>query len=83
MGMPQDRQQRETLERNDDRRRVMVSTARSLIYEQDYGVGSTAVEALLKPQSWVPTSVRLELPLLTMTNQPIERIFRSPCCFRF
>ncbi|KAG2126386.1 hypothetical protein BD769DRAFT_1668376 [Suillus cothurnatus] len=34
----------------------MVSTTGSLIYEQDYGVGSTAVEALLKPQSWVPTS---------------------------
>ncbi|KAG2047193.1 hypothetical protein BDR06DRAFT_1032526 [Suillus hirtellus] len=56
MGMPQDRQQCETLERNDDRRRVMVSTAWSLIYENDYGVGSTAVEGLLKSQSWVPTS---------------------------
>jgi hypothetical protein len=69
MGMPRDRQQRETQERNDDKRRVVVSTARSLIYEKDYGVGSAAVEALLKPQSWVPTSVRLELPSLTiLTN---------------
>jgi hypothetical protein len=59
MGRPLDRRQRETLERNDDRRRVMVSSARSLIYDKDLGVGSAAVERLLKSQSWVPTSVRL------------------------
>jgi hypothetical protein len=59
MGRPQDKQQRETLARNDERRGVMVSTARSLIYEQNFAVGSAAVERILKPQSWVPTSVRL------------------------
>jgi hypothetical protein len=60
MGMPRDRQQRETLVRNDEKRLIHVGTARSLIYEQNLGVGSTAVERILKPQSWVPTSVRLE-----------------------
>ncbi|KAG2066725.1 hypothetical protein BDR04DRAFT_1120940 [Suillus decipiens] len=32
------------------------NSVRSLIYDKDLGVGSTAVECLLKPQSWVPTS---------------------------
>ncbi|KAG2342261.1 hypothetical protein BDR05DRAFT_976464 [Suillus weaverae] len=56
MGMPQDRTQRITLRRDDERRRMMVSEAHSLIYEQNYGVGSAAVEHILKSQSWVPTS---------------------------
>lgn len=59
MGWPQDRQQRETLARDDEQRGVMVSTVRSLIYKQNFAVGSAAVEHILKPQSWVPTSVRL------------------------
>ncbi|KAG2063716.1 hypothetical protein BDR04DRAFT_1131029 [Suillus decipiens] len=56
MGRPQDKQQCETLACNDERRGVMVSTTCSLIYEQNFAVGSTAVERILKPQSWVPTS---------------------------
>ncbi|KAG2067230.1 hypothetical protein BDR04DRAFT_1129692 [Suillus decipiens] len=55
MGMPQDRQQRETLVHNDERRLLQVSTVHSLIYEQNLGVGSAAVERILKSQSWVPT----------------------------
>ncbi|KAJ8581094.1 hypothetical protein M405DRAFT_926351, partial [Rhizopogon salebrosus TDB-379] len=56
MGRPRDRLQRETLERNDERRGAMVSAARSLIYEKDFAVGSAVVERILKLQSWVPTS---------------------------
>lgn len=59
MGMSRDRQQRATMERDDERRRVMVSSARKLIYEDNYAVSSAPVERLLKPQSWVPTSVSL------------------------
>ncbi|KIK31843.1 hypothetical protein CY34DRAFT_61428, partial [Suillus luteus UH-Slu-Lm8-n1] len=44
MGRPLDRRQRETLERNDDRRRLIVSSARTLIYDKNLGVGSAAVE---------------------------------------
>jgi hypothetical protein len=68
MGMPRDRQQRETLVRNDERRLLQVSTARSLIYEQNLGVGSAAVERILKSQSWVPTLVRLERPSPPIAN---------------
>jgi hypothetical protein len=57
MGMSLDRQQRATLERDNERKRVMVSSARKLIYEDNYAVSSAPVERLLKPQSWVPTSV--------------------------
>lgn len=76
MGMPRDRTQRVTLGRDDERRRVMVSQARSLIYEQNYGVGSAPVERILKSQSWVPTSVSLKYPLLTMANNLLECVFR-------
>ena len=83
MGRPRDRLQRKTLERNDERRGTMVSAARSLIYEKDFGVGSAAVERILKPQSWVPTSVSLELPSPTMTDHLVECIFRSPRSYGF
>ncbi|KIK35174.1 hypothetical protein CY34DRAFT_56217, partial [Suillus luteus UH-Slu-Lm8-n1] len=56
MGMPQDRRQCQTLSRSDERRRMTVNNARSLIYEQNFAVGSAAVERILKPHSWVPTS---------------------------
>lgn len=59
MGMPQDRRQRDILARDDDRRRIIVGTARELIYDKNFAVGSAAVERMLKPHSWVPTSVRL------------------------
>lgn len=83
MGRPQDRLQRETLERNDEKRGAMVNAARSLIYEKDFAVGSAAVERILKPQSWVPTSVSLELPSPTMTDHLVECIFRSPRSYGF
>lgn len=59
MGMPQDRKQHVSLGRDDERRGMMVREAHSLIYEQNYAVGSAPVEHILKPQSWVPTFVRL------------------------
>jgi hypothetical protein len=77
MGMPRDRLQRVTLGR-DDERRMMVSEARSLIYEQNYAVGSAAVERILKLQSWVPTSVSLEILSLTMADNLLECILRPP-----
>lgn len=85
MGMPQDRQQRQTLSRSDEKRRMLVNDARSLIYEHNYAVGSAAVEHILKPQSWVPTSVRLPLGLClpSMTKYILECIFRPPWTYGF
>ncbi|KAG2345692.1 hypothetical protein BDR05DRAFT_974997 [Suillus weaverae] len=56
LGMNHDRQQRKTLARADTSRSQLVATARSLIYEKNFGVDSAAVESILKPESWVPTS---------------------------
>lgn len=63
--MSRDRQQRSNLARSDASRSQVVSTARSLIYEKNHGVDSTAVESLLKPDSWVPTSVRMTTSFLS------------------
>lgn len=63
LGMSRDRQQRSTLARSDASRSQLVATARNLIYEKNYGVGSAAVESLLKPNSWVPTSVSVTVSL--------------------
>ncbi|KAG1857827.1 hypothetical protein F4604DRAFT_1931350 [Suillus subluteus] len=56
LGMSRDRQQHSTLARSNASRNQPVATARSLVYEQNYGVDSTAVELLLKPESWVLNS---------------------------
>lgn len=63
-----DRRQHETLARDDASRATMVTTARSLIYDQDRAVGSVAVEHILKEQSWVPTLVGLQFLLLIKTS---------------
>ncbi|KAI0065337.1 hypothetical protein BV25DRAFT_1799386 [Artomyces pyxidatus] len=56
MGKPQDMQQRRTLARVDDaQRRAHVSSARKLIYQDEYAVNSEAVEKILKAESLVPT----------------------------
>lgn len=58
LGMARDKSQRFSLARVDDtKRRVLISTARNLIYKQNYAINSAAVERLLKPQSLVPTLV--------------------------
>jgi len=58
MGMPQDMKERVTLARVDDEeRRRKIGIARDIIYEKNYAVDNANVEALLKNQSLVPTSV--------------------------
>ncbi|OJA16859.1 hypothetical protein AZE42_09971 [Rhizopogon vesiculosus] len=56
LGMSHDRQQHSMLARSDASRSQLVAMACNLIYEKNYGVDSAAVESLLKPNSWVPTS---------------------------
>jgi hypothetical protein len=57
--MSRDRQQHSTLARSNASRDQSVAAARSLVYERNYGVDSTAIESLLKPESWVPNSVSM------------------------
>jgi hypothetical protein len=73
LGMPRDRQQRATLARCDSSRSKLVSTARKLIYEDNHGVDGTAVETLLKPDSWVPTSVSMTVPFFARFDQLFVR----------
>jgi hypothetical protein len=62
LGMVRDMQQRETLSRVDDEaKKSKVASARKIIYEKNYAVDSTAVEAHLKEQSLVPTAVGTNL----------------------
>ncbi|KIK46533.1 hypothetical protein CY34DRAFT_62856, partial [Suillus luteus UH-Slu-Lm8-n1] len=56
LGTSYDRKQRAILARSDASRSKLVATARGFIYNMNRGVDSTAVESLLKPHSWVPTS---------------------------
>ncbi|KAG2342775.1 hypothetical protein BDR05DRAFT_976388 [Suillus weaverae] len=56
LGFNCDRQQCLTLARSDASRSCLVTDACKLIYEKNYGIDSTAVELLLKPESWVPTT---------------------------
>ncbi|KAG2336479.1 hypothetical protein BDR05DRAFT_978786 [Suillus weaverae] len=53
LGMTHDRQQHSMLAWSNASRSQPVSTARCLIYENNYGIDSAAVEALLKSDSWV------------------------------
>ena len=56
--MVRDMQQRETLRRLDsDAKRHVVSTARDIVYQQNYAVNSDAVKALLAEESLVPSAV--------------------------
>lgn len=60
MGMVQDMKERKTLARvNDDDRRRKIERARDIIYRQNYAVDNANVEAILKPQSLVPTDASL------------------------
>ncbi len=61
LGMALDMKQRKTLARVDDEtRRRKVDIAREIIYQKNDAVDSNAVEAFLKPQSLVPTSVSVD-----------------------
>ena len=60
LGMARDMSRRVTLARKDNlERQGKVFAARRLIYEKNFLVNSSAVEALLRDESWVPTSVSL------------------------
>ena len=62
LGMVRDIKERGNLVRNDDRvRQNKIQNAHSHIYEAGLGVTSVAVEDLLKDQSLVPSSVRLQI----------------------
>jgi hypothetical protein len=62
MGMVRDMRQRTTLSRvDDDANRRKVEIARNIIYHKNYRVDNTAVEALLKAESLVPSSVSILL----------------------
>ena len=54
--------QRTVLARRDTaERREKILSARQLIYEEQYVIDTAQVEALLKPESLVPTVVRFEI----------------------
>ena len=58
--MARDMSRRVTLARKDNlERQGKVFAARRLIYEKNFLVNSSAVEALLWDESWVPMSVSL------------------------
>jgi len=58
LGSNNDMQQRKVLARVDtEERRGKVTAARRLIYQQHYVVDTPQVEALLKPESLLPTKV--------------------------
>lgn len=57
--MSYDRKQCATLAHSDASRSKLVATACSFIYNMNCGVDSTAIESLLKPHSWVPTSMSI------------------------
>ena len=58
LGMPLDIMQRRTRARKDDvHHRVLVSTARGVIYNDNRTVDCKAVKSLLNEQSMVPTQV--------------------------
>jgi hypothetical protein len=58
VGTKRDRNDRIKLARVDDPRyRKLVSQARRAIYQQNFAVDSAPVERMLKPESFVPTSV--------------------------
>jgi len=54
--------ERKTLARVDDEiRRQKVELARDIIYNKNYAVDNENVEAILKPESLVPTAVGINL----------------------
>ena len=58
LGSNNDIRQRQVLARVDtEERRNKVAAARQLIYQQHYVIGTPQVEALLKPESLLPTKV--------------------------
>ena len=62
MGMVQDMKEWKTLAHVDNEiRRQKVELARDIIYNKNYAVDKENVEAILKPESLVPTAVGINL----------------------
>jgi hypothetical protein len=88
LGMVRDMNQRVTMARVDDnQRRHNVSSARRFIYELNYSVNSTAVEALLRQESWVPNVVCSQLlpnfPLMLIESRmrfPTDYLLWASIC---
>ncbi len=75
MGMTQDMKERKTLARvDDDSRRRKVEIAREIIYEKNYAVDNNNVEAILSPESLVPTAVGL---VWAYRNTETERLSQN------
>ena len=80
LGLPKDRRQRVQSPRVDNlQRRNKISSARRIIYEENYRVNSAAVERILKEESLVPTSVGVFsllhiINLTTIKNAFSERL---------
>lgn len=87
MGMRSDVKRRAQLARSDNnRRKINVSSARRIIYEENYAVNSKPVELLLKEDSLVPVSVRLDrLVSFALLIEAIflECILEQACRIRF
>jgi hypothetical protein len=76
MGMARDMRQRVTLARvDDDAKRRKVEMARDIIYKKNYAINSAPVEAILKDESLVPSSVSTALftDLADASNMDTER----------
>jgi hypothetical protein len=74
MGTKRDRIARTALARVDShQRRQLISVARKTIYQQNYDVDSAGIERMLKPQSFVPTSVCNYLLINAFTSLSILR----------
>ena len=76
--------QRAILARRDtEERRERIFSARQLIYEGQYVIDTPQVEALLKPESLVPTIVRvLSCTNISYNNCP-ERVFSKAWPYEF
>lgn len=72
LGTSDDRQQRTTLARSDTSRSQLVATARDIIYTNNLGVDSAAVESILKSHSWVPNNVGMPINLLSYLCLPFD-----------
>ena len=63
-----------------EERRNKVAAARQLIYQQHYVIGTPQVEALLKPESLLPTKVSVFFDFDTIVLDAhwcLERVFRK------
>ena len=80
LGLPKDRQQRVQFPRVDNlQRQNKISSARRIIYEENYRVNSAAVEHILKEESLVPTSVRFFFSCVSSIQPPSRMLSLKDC----